>query len=144
MTKAGLSFTRQNAPGMPVTLTVGTNTVTGWDTAKWQSALTAAGYPAKADPAKINYAMVELVLVIMVLYVSRRVGKATSSGCSHVAATTGAAVTRRLRSPRPGYAPGRSRPCSRMSWTPGMSDGDPTSPGSMLRTTRAGLPAAKQ
>jgi MFS family permease len=70
MTKAGLSFTRQNTPGMPVTLTVGANTVTGWDTAKWQSALTAAGYPAKADPAKINYAMVELVLVIMVLYVT--------------------------------------------------------------------------
>jgi MFS family permease len=70
MTKAGLSFTRQNAPGMPVTLTVGTNTVTGWDAAKWQSALTGTGYPAKADPAKINYAMVELVLVIMVLYVT--------------------------------------------------------------------------
>jgi hypothetical protein len=70
MTKAGLSFTRQNAPGMPVTLTVGANTVTGWDAAKWQSALTGAGYPAKADPAKINYAMVELVLVIMVLYVT--------------------------------------------------------------------------
>jgi hypothetical protein len=44
--------------------------VTGWDPAKWQSALTGAGYPAKADPAKINYAMVELVLVIMVLYVT--------------------------------------------------------------------------
>jgi hypothetical protein len=28
--------------------------------------------------------------------------------------------------------------------TPGVSDGEPASPGSMLRTTRAGLPAAKQ
>jgi Major Facilitator Superfamily len=70
MTKAGLSFTRQHAPEMPVTLTVGANMVTGWDAAKWQSALMGAGYSAKADPAKINYAMVELVLVIMVLYVT--------------------------------------------------------------------------
>jgi Major Facilitator Superfamily len=70
MTKAGLSFTRQNGPGMPVTLTVGENMVAGWDAAKWQAALTAAGYPTKAAPAMINYAMVELVLIIMVLYVT--------------------------------------------------------------------------
>jgi MFS family permease len=78
MTKAGLSFIRQNNPGMPVTLAVGENTVTGWDAAKWQTALTAAGYPAKADPAKINYAMVEMVLVIMVLYVTMVYGPLAS------------------------------------------------------------------
>jgi hypothetical protein len=70
MTKAGLSFVKLSAPGMPVTLTVGSNKVEGWDNAKWQTALSTAGYSAKADPAKVNYVMVELVLVIMVLYVT--------------------------------------------------------------------------
>jgi MFS family permease len=70
MTKAGLSFARLNTPDRPVTLTIASSKVEGWDNARWQSALNAAGYSAKADPAKINYVMVELVLVILVLYVT--------------------------------------------------------------------------
>jgi len=51
MTKARLSFAKVNASGAPMTLTVGSNKVEGWDNAKWQATLNAAGYSAKADPA---------------------------------------------------------------------------------------------
>jgi MFS family permease len=70
LTKAGLSFTKQHAPGQTVSVQIGQTKVEGWDNAKWQAALNAAGYPAKADPNKINYFMVELILVIMVIYVT--------------------------------------------------------------------------
>jgi MFS family permease len=70
LTKAGLSFKSENASGKPVTLTLGSTTVEGWDAAKWNAALASAGYPKTADPAKVNWFMAELILVIMVLYVT--------------------------------------------------------------------------
>jgi hypothetical protein len=70
LTKAGLSFSKQDAPGQPVSVKIGDTTIQGWDPAKWNAALTAAGYPKAADPKAINYVMVELILVLMVLYVT--------------------------------------------------------------------------
>src|SRR6266540_4248363 len=70
LTKSGLSFKSVNAPGQPVAVSIGSSKVEGWDSAKWQAALTGAGYPKAADPSQINYVMVELILVIMVLYVT--------------------------------------------------------------------------
>src|SRR5262249_4299543 len=70
LTKAGLSFTRRDAPGQAISVQIGDVKVDNWDAAKWTAALKAAGYPAKADPAKINYLMVELILVLMVAYVT--------------------------------------------------------------------------
>ena len=70
LTKAGLSFTKQDAPGQPVAVEIGDTRVQGWDAAKWNAALTAAGYPKAADPARINYLMVELILIIMVVLVT--------------------------------------------------------------------------
>jgi MFS family permease len=70
LTKSGLSFKIENAPGKPVTLSLGSNKVEGWDSAKWTAALAAANYPKSADPAKVNYFMTELILVIMVIYVT--------------------------------------------------------------------------
>jgi MFS family permease len=70
LTKAGLSFTKQDAPGQPVAVEIGDTRVEGWDAAKWNAALTAAGYPKAADPARINYLMVELILIIMVVLVT--------------------------------------------------------------------------
>jgi hypothetical protein len=70
LTKAGLSFNIENAPGKPVSLLLGKTKVDGWDNAKWQAALTSGGYPAKADLAKVNWFMAELILVIMVIYVT--------------------------------------------------------------------------
>ena len=70
LTKSGLSFKIENSSGKPVTLTLGSAKVEGWDNAKWTAALASAGYPKSADPAKINYVMVELILVIMVIFVT--------------------------------------------------------------------------
>jgi MFS family permease len=70
ITKLGLSFKTESAPGKPVALTVGTAKVEGWDAAKWTAALTTAGYPKAADPNKINWPMTEFLLVIMVIYVT--------------------------------------------------------------------------
>jgi hypothetical protein len=72
VTKLGVSFTRQNAPGAgdKVDLMIGSTKIEGWDSAKWQAAFNAAGYPAKADPAKVNWVMAELILIIMVIYVT--------------------------------------------------------------------------
>jgi len=70
LTKSGLSFTKQDAPGQPVSVAIGSTKVDGWDTAKWTAALASAGYPKSADPGQINYLMVELILIAMVLYVT--------------------------------------------------------------------------
>lgn len=70
LTKSGLSFKIENAPGKPVELTLGSTKVEGWDAAKWNAALTAAGYPKSADPSKVNWLMTEVILVIMVIYVT--------------------------------------------------------------------------
>ena len=70
LTKSGLSFTKQDTPGQPVSVTIGSAKVDGWDATKWTAALTAAGYPKTADPGQINYLMVELILIVMVLFVT--------------------------------------------------------------------------
>jgi MFS family permease len=72
VTKLGVSFGKQNAPGAgdKVDLMIGSTKVEGWDSAKWQAAFNAAGYPAKADLSKVNWFMAELILVIMVIYVT--------------------------------------------------------------------------
>ncbi len=70
LTKSGLSFTKQDAPGKPVSVSIGNTKVEGWDTAKWTAALASAGYPKSADPGQIDYLMVELILIAMVLYVT--------------------------------------------------------------------------
>src|SRR5262245_25604954 len=70
LTKAGLSFSKQDAPGQAVSVKIGDTTIQGWEAARWNAALTAAGYPKAADPKAINYVMVELILVLMVLYVT--------------------------------------------------------------------------
>ena len=70
VTKLGVSFEKQNTPGVPVALTIGNTKVEGFDAAKWTAAFTSNGYPTKADPAKINWVMAELILVIMVIYVT--------------------------------------------------------------------------
>jgi MFS family permease len=86
LTKAGLSFeTVSAAAGAPVTLTIGSTTVQGWDTNTWSEALVATGYPnlkkevkdgqtvytpVGADPAKLNWPATILILTIMMIYVT--------------------------------------------------------------------------
>jgi MFS family permease len=71
LTKAGLSFTTEDAPaGTPPSVSIGQTRVDGWDTDKWTAALAAAGYPKAADPARINWVLAELILVIMMIYVT--------------------------------------------------------------------------
>ena len=53
LTKAGLSFTTEDAPaGTPPSVSIGQTRIDGWDTDKWNAALAAAGYPKAADPAR--------------------------------------------------------------------------------------------
>src|SRR6266849_5961002 len=59
LTKAGLSFKSQNAPGEAVSVDIGSTRIEGWDAAKWSAALTAGGYPKSANPGEINYIMIE-------------------------------------------------------------------------------------
>jgi MFS family permease len=71
LTKQGLSFkTVPGEPGKPVTTTIGTAKVEGWDQKKLAETLKAAGAPASADKSKVNWFMAEVILVIMVIYVT--------------------------------------------------------------------------
>jgi MFS family permease len=71
VTKLGVSFNTETAPaGSAPTLTIGNETVKGWDAKAWAAAFAKAGYPAKADPGKMNWPMTLLILVIMVIYVT--------------------------------------------------------------------------
>ena len=70
LTKAGLSFTKQDTPGQPVAVKIGDRQLQGWDAAKWNAALASAGYPKTADPKQINFVMVELILIAMVIFVT--------------------------------------------------------------------------
>ena len=70
LTKAGLSFTKQDTPGQPVAVKIGDTQLQGWDAAKWNAALASAGYPKTADPKQINFVMVELILIAMVIFVT--------------------------------------------------------------------------
>lgn len=68
--RLGVSFKKENTPGKPVTLSIGSTKVEGWDSTKWQEAFNAAGYPMRADPAKVNWLMAELILIVMLVYVT--------------------------------------------------------------------------
>src|ERR1041384_7135765 len=69
--KAGLSFDSVPATGgQEVTTTIGNITLTGFDAAKYQAALTATNFPAKADLNDVNWFMAELILVILLIYVT--------------------------------------------------------------------------
>jgi MFS family permease len=71
LTKQGLSFKTVPAePGKPVTTTIGTAKVEGWDQKKLAETLKAAGAPASADKSKVNWVMTEVILFIMVIYVT--------------------------------------------------------------------------
>jgi MFS family permease len=71
LTKQGLSFKSVPAePGKPVTTTIGSIKIEGWDQKKLTEALKQTGAPASADKSKVNWVMAELILVIMVLYVT--------------------------------------------------------------------------
>ena len=70
ITRLGVSFKKENTPGKPVTLSIGSTRIEGWNAAKWQEAFTTAGYPMEADPAKVNWLMAELILIVMLVYVT--------------------------------------------------------------------------
>jgi Sugar (and other) transporter len=84
LTDRGISYTiTPQAPGQPVTITIGSNSVTSYDatsadaraldtafTATLTSALSHAGYPAKANPAEIDFGMITMLMLILILYVA--------------------------------------------------------------------------
>ena len=85
ITKLGLSFTTQDAPGAAdkVDLAIGSAKVSGFNADAWNAAFLDAGYPnlrkdaasgkivAKpADTNNVNWVMTEIILVIMVIYVT--------------------------------------------------------------------------
>ena len=70
ITRLGVSFKKESTPGKPVTLSIGSTRIEGWNAAKWQEAFTTAGYPMEADPAKVNWLMAELILIVMLVYVT--------------------------------------------------------------------------
>ena len=85
ITKLGLSFTTQDAPGAAdkVDLVIGSAKVSGFNADAWNAAFLDAGYPnlrkdagsgkivAKpADTNNVNWVMTEIMLVIMVIYVT--------------------------------------------------------------------------
>ncbi|MGZ9107013.1 MAG: MFS transporter, partial [Rhodoplanes sp.] len=43
VTRLGVSFKKENTPGKPVALSIGSTRIEGWDAAKWQDAFNAAG-----------------------------------------------------------------------------------------------------
>lgn len=55
----------QPQPGQPVSLSVGGQSVNGFDKAAYDKVLQAAGYPLKADPAEINYFRIVVILILM-------------------------------------------------------------------------------
>jgi MFS family permease len=82
VTKLGVSFSTDNAPnaGDKVTLRIGSQSVEGFDAAKWNAAFLDAGYPnlqfggdgkialKPADAGEINWFMAGLILIIMGIY----------------------------------------------------------------------------
>jgi MFS family permease len=82
VTKLGVSFSAENVPnaGDKVTLRIGSQSVEGFDAAKWNAAFLDAGYPnlqpggdgrivlRPADTGQINWFMAWLVLIIMGIY----------------------------------------------------------------------------
>jgi MFS family permease len=70
-TKSGLPFRSEAAaPGEPVTTTLGTTVLQGWNDVAYRDALKSSGYPATADPTQINYPACLMLLFLLVLYVT--------------------------------------------------------------------------
>jgi ATP/ADP translocase len=71
LTKAGLSFSSQEAAGTDEVVTkIGDKELKGFDEKEYKAALEAGGYPAKFDKSKLNFGMTLGILVILVLYVT--------------------------------------------------------------------------
>jgi MFS family permease len=82
VTKLGLSFKSENAPGMgdKVALMIGANNIEGFDADQWNGAFLDSGYPnlvrnvdgkivsKPADLSKVGWVMTELILIVMVSY----------------------------------------------------------------------------
>ena len=67
----GFSFTSKPAEGNgSVTISIGSNQLTGFDKKALDAALNTAGYPKAADPSKINYPEAILILWVLVIYVT--------------------------------------------------------------------------
>jgi len=67
----GFSFTNKPAEGSgSVTVSIGSNQLTGFDKKALDAALNTAGYPKAADPSKINYPEAILILWVLVIYVT--------------------------------------------------------------------------
>ena len=109
LTKAGLSFTTEDAPaGTPPSVSIGQTRIDGWDTDKWNAALAAAGYPKAADPARINWVMAEVILVIMMIYVTMVYGPIAAF---LVDFSRPASATRRCRCPTTSEMAGSAECC---------------------------------
>jgi len=69
--KMGVPYTTAKLrAGSQISISVGTNTIAGFDAPAVQNALRKASYPASADPAQINIVMVIVCLTAMILLVS--------------------------------------------------------------------------
>ena len=75
LVKQGLPYTSQaTAPGTEVQVSVGEQTISGFDEAAMRAAVTEAGYPAKADPSSVNQPMVVLMMVLLTLIATMTYG----------------------------------------------------------------------
>ncbi|PND32039.1 MFS transporter [Achromobacter pulmonis] len=57
-------------PGQEIAMSVGGQTVNGFDRAGYAAALAAAGYPERADPARVDNTVIVLILVLMTAVVA--------------------------------------------------------------------------
>ncbi|MBP6562471.1 MAG: MFS transporter [Neisseriaceae bacterium] len=75
----GINFTyAEPIAGQDLAMTVGTQTINGFDPVAYTAALTAADYPSKADPAAVNKGMIIFILVIMTAVVAMVYGPVAS------------------------------------------------------------------
>ena len=56
--------------GVPLTISVGSATLTGYDDKACEAAVAAAGYPKAAEPAKMNYPGLIVILSVLIIYVT--------------------------------------------------------------------------
>ena len=74
LVKQGLPYSSVEAAGSEVQVSIGDETINGFDEAAMRSAIEAAGYPAKADPAHVNQVMVVVLIVAMILIATMTYG----------------------------------------------------------------------
>jgi len=67
----GVPFTLDSAlPGQPISLTLGSSTIQGFDKLEYEKNLVQAGYPLAADSAQINWFKAISLLTLLVIYVA--------------------------------------------------------------------------